>query len=147
MQGDNSLFWGGGAPPPLGVSSAPPSDPARAPRSPPAQRRVQPPWEHQRTDGSGIADVIGTVVESTRPTRLVTTWAPPDDTDPEHESRVTFDIEEHDDIVRLTVTHEDLRDEDERAAAASGWAAVLSNLKSLLETGSPLPQEPWLVNR
>lgn len=29
--------------------------------------------------------------------------------------------------------------------AANGWAAVLSNLKSLLETGSPLPQKPWLM--
>ena len=104
-------------------------------------------WEHQRTDGSGIADVVGTVVESAAPTRLVTTWAPPGDTDPDHESRVTFDIEAHSEIVRLTVTHENLRDEEERAAAASGWAAVLSNLKSLLETGSPLPQEPWLVGR
>lgn len=103
-------------------------------------------WEHQRTDGSGIADVVGTVVESDPPTRLVTTWAPPDDTDHEHETRVTFAIEQHGDIVRLTVTHEDLANEAERAGVASGWAAVLSNLKSLLETGTPLPQEPWLVS-
>ncbi|WP_258314463.1 hypothetical protein [Streptomyces sp. Act143] len=27
----------------------------------------------------------------------------------------------------------------------SYWSAVLSPLKSLLETVSPLPQEPWLV--
>ncbi|WP_322741069.1 SRPBCC domain-containing protein [Streptomyces hygroscopicus] len=79
-------------------------------------------------------------------TRLVTTWAAP-----EHEahedkySRVTFDIQPHGDIVGLTVTHEDLVDEAERAQAAGGWAAVLSNLKSLIETGSPLPQEPWLL--
>ncbi len=32
-------------------------------------------WEHQRVDASGIADVTGTVVESSPPTRLVTTWA------------------------------------------------------------------------
>ena len=62
-------------------------------------------------------------------------------------SRVTFEIEQHADIVRLQVTHEDLADEAERAGAAAGWAAVLSNLKSLLETGTPLPQEPWLVGR
>jgi uncharacterized protein YndB with AHSA1/START domain/DNA-binding transcriptional ArsR family regulator len=100
-------------------------------------------WEHQRTDGSGVADVVGTVVECTRPTRLVTTWAPPDDE--ARVSRVTFDIEQYADIVRLRVTHDDLADEEERAGAAAGWAAVLSNLKSLLETGSPLPQEPWSV--
>lgn len=28
-------------------------------------------WAHQRTDGSGISDVLGMVVESTPPTRLV----------------------------------------------------------------------------
>ncbi|MGW7272348.1 ArsR/SmtB family transcription factor [Streptomyces sp. NPDC054864] len=104
------------------------------------------PWEHRRTDGSGIADVVGEVVESTPPSRLVTTWAdpntPPTSADP---SQVTFDIEPYGGIVRLTVTHENLADEAERDAAASGWAAVLSNLKSLLETGSPLPDEPWLV--
>ncbi|WP_409474199.1 ArsR/SmtB family transcription factor [Streptomyces sp. HC307] len=103
-------------------------------------------WEHVRTDGSGIADVVGTVTESERPTRLVTTWAAPEDeSDADKHSRVTFDIQPHGDIVRLTVTHENLADEAERADAASGWAAVLSNLKSLLETGSPLPEEPWLV--
>ncbi|GGZ00781.1 hypothetical protein GCM10010365_19500 [Streptomyces poonensis] len=103
-------------------------------------------WEHVRTDGSGIADVVGTVVESERPTRLVTDWADPGDEDrPDRWSRVTFDIRPHADIVRLTVTHENLPDENERAEAAAGWAAVLSNLKSLLETGSPLPQEPWSV--
>jgi hypothetical protein len=37
------------------------------------------------------------------------------------------------------VTHEDLADDTELRDAASGWSAVLSNLKTLLETGSPLP--------
>ena len=99
-------------------------------------------WEHQRTDGSCIADVIGEVVESVAPKRLVTTWADPGH--PSHDpSQVTFEIERYGDIVRLTVTHENLADDTEREAAASGWAAVLSNLKSFLETGGPLPQEPW----
>ncbi|MFI1255119.1 ArsR/SmtB family transcription factor [Streptomyces netropsis] len=103
------------------------------------------PWEHRRTDGSGIADVVGTVVESEAPTRLVTTWADPRAEQSGEPSRVTFDIQPYGEIVRLTVTHENLADEAEREAAAAGWAAVLSNLKSLLETGSVLPQEPWLV--
>ncbi|GAA2251636.1 hypothetical protein GCM10010145_19130 [Streptomyces ruber] len=103
-------------------------------------------WEHVRTDGSGVADVVGTVVESGRPTRLVTTWADPaDEAAADRHSRVTFDITPHADIVRLTVTHEDLADEAEREQAAAGWAAVLSNLKTLLETGAPLPQDPWNV--
>lgn len=103
-------------------------------------------WEHVRTDGSGVADVVGTVVSSERPTRLVTTWAAPEGEGSEDEcSRVTFDIQPHEDIVRLTVTHEDLSGEGELADVSTGWPAVLSNLKSLLETGGPLPQEPWLV--
>jgi uncharacterized protein YndB with AHSA1/START domain/DNA-binding transcriptional ArsR family regulator len=103
-------------------------------------------WEHVRTDGSGIADVVGEVIESERPTRLVTTWAAPEDEGrKDRYSKVTFDVQPHADIVKLTVTHEDLADETARADAAGGWAAVLSNLKSLLETGSPLPQEPWLM--
>jgi uncharacterized protein YndB with AHSA1/START domain/DNA-binding transcriptional ArsR family regulator len=104
-------------------------------------------WAHQRTDGSGIADVVGTVVESTPPTRLVNTWADPNAESAEPGapgvSRVTFEIEPYREIVRLTVTHEDLADEAERNEAAGGWAAVLSNLKSLLETGHVLPQAPW----
>jgi len=106
--------------------------------------RVGSQWEHQRLDGSGVADVVGRVVESTPPARLVTTWASPTARDGA-ESRVTFDIEPHGDIVRLTVTHDDLADEEELRDASRGWSAVLSNLKSLLETGSPLPQEPWLL--
>lgn len=98
-------------------------------------------WEHRRTDGSDVADVVGEVVESDPPRRLVTTWSAPDEE--AEPSRVTFDIEPYRGIVRLTVTHEDLVDEAARAGAAAGWAAVLSNLKSLLETGHPLPQAPW----
>ncbi|MEU0599881.1 metalloregulator ArsR/SmtB family transcription factor [Streptomyces sp. NPDC006393] len=105
-------------------------------------------WEHVRTDGSGIADAVGTVVAADRPTRLVTTWAAPENADREEShSRVTFDIRPHGDIVRLTVTHENLRDEQELADVSGGWPAVLSNLKSLMETGTPLPQEPWLMAR
>ncbi|MGH9135193.1 MAG: ArsR/SmtB family transcription factor [Ilumatobacteraceae bacterium] len=101
-------------------------------------------WKHQRIDGSGIADVVGTVVESSPPKRLVSTWAlPGDDTDDDLASRVTFDIEPYGEIVRLTVTHENLADDAERDEAARGWAAVMSNLKSLLETGHVLPQAPW----
>ncbi|MEJ7584257.1 MAG: SRPBCC domain-containing protein [Acidimicrobiales bacterium] len=100
-------------------------------------------WEHQRTDGSHTADVVGRVLESVEPQRLVTTWAEPGGGGHEEPSRVTFDIESHGGIVRLTVTHEDLADDADRADSAAGWAAVLSNLKSFLETGHALPQPPW----
>jgi uncharacterized protein YndB with AHSA1/START domain/DNA-binding transcriptional ArsR family regulator len=99
-------------------------------------------WEHQRTDGSGIADVVGTVVETDPPRRLVITFGGPEDT-AAGPSQVAFDIEAHEDIVRLTVTHENLADQAEYEAASAGWPAVLANLKSLLETGHVMPQPPW----
>jgi uncharacterized protein YndB with AHSA1/START domain len=104
-------------------------------------------WEHRRTDGSGIADVVGTVVESVAPSRLVFTWAAPDEERPAGPSRVSFDLEPYGQIVRLTVTHENLADEAERDEAAGGWAAVLSNLKSIIETGHTLPEAPWEMSR
>ena len=102
-------------------------------------------WEHRRTDGSGIADCLGTVIESVPPTSLVTTWEDPTAATPVEPSRVTFTVEQHGSIVRLTVTHEHLPDAAARDLAAQGWAAVLSNLKSFLETGHVLPDTPWLM--
>jgi uncharacterized protein YndB with AHSA1/START domain/DNA-binding transcriptional ArsR family regulator len=105
--------------------------------------KVGSPWEHQRTDGSGIPDVVGTVIEAEFPRRLVITFAGPGADTPGGPSRVTFEIESHGKIVRLTVTHENLADQAEYDAASAGWPAVLANLKSLLETGHVLPQAPW----
>lgn len=57
----------------------------------------------------------------------------------ERRSQVAFDIEPHDDQVKLTVTH----DFDPAGALYSmccqGWPTVLSSLKTFLETGEPLP--------
>jgi uncharacterized protein YndB with AHSA1/START domain/DNA-binding transcriptional ArsR family regulator len=100
-------------------------------------------WEHRRTDGSDIADVVGTVLESSPPRRLVMTFAEPDDERVDEPTRVTFDIEPYHEIVRLTVVHENFPTRDDHDAAAAGWPAVLANLKSLLETGHVLPQAPW----
>ena len=103
--------------------------------------QVGSPWEHRRTDGSGTADVVGEVLEASPPNRLVTTFA--DAGSPEVKTRVSYAIEPFGAIVRLTVTHEDLPDAEQAELAASGWSAVLSNLKSLLETGHVLPETPW----
>jgi uncharacterized protein YndB with AHSA1/START domain/DNA-binding transcriptional ArsR family regulator len=100
-------------------------------------------WEHQRTDGSGIADVVGTVLETVPPRHLVITFGGQGAEPAEGPSRVTFDIESYGEIVRLTVMHENLADQAEYEAASAGWPAVLANLKSLMETGQPLPQAPW----
>lgn len=101
-------------------------------------------WEHRRVDGSGAVDVVGKVIESEPPTRLAITFEDSPDTEPSREpSLVTFLVEEHQDIVRLTVTHENLPNEDMLKGISDGWPAVLANLKSLLETGEVLPQAPW----
>lgn len=100
-------------------------------------------WEHRRTDGSGVADVVGTVVEHTRPERLVLTWAVPDEERPEGPSTVTVDLKPFGGTVQLTVTHENLRDDAERSAVAGGWSMVLSHLKTYLETGKPLSLPAW----
>jgi uncharacterized protein YndB with AHSA1/START domain len=99
-------------------------------------------WEHQRADEAHTVDLVGTVVESKPPHRLVLTWGRPKDADdPSKHSRVSFDIEPHGQLVRLTVTHEDLeKDEPMLAGISDGWPRILSNLKTLLETGRALPQ-------
>jgi len=105
--------------------------------------QVGSPWEHRRTDGSGIADVTGTVLESVAPRRLTMTFDAPGGTPPSGPSTVTFDIEPYHEIVRLTVTHENLPDDEAFEAASAGWPSVCANLKSLLETGHVLPRAPW----
>lgn len=98
-------------------------------------------WEHQRADETHVVDLVGKVVESSPPRRLVLTWARPQDAqDAAKHSRVTFDIEPQGArLVRLTVAHEDLKDDAKMLAGiSSGWPMVLSNLKTLLETGRPL---------
>ncbi len=100
-------------------------------------------WEHRRVDGSGIADVVGTVLEATPPRRLTMTFDAPGETPPGGPSTVTFDIEPYHEIVRLTVTHVNLPDDEAYNAVSAGWPAVCANLKSLLETGHVLPRAPW----
>jgi uncharacterized protein YndB with AHSA1/START domain/DNA-binding transcriptional ArsR family regulator len=101
------------------------------------------PWVHRRADGSGIDDVAGTVLESDPPRRLAMTFDAPGDPPPGGPSRVTFDIEPFHEIVRLTVTHENLAGDQALEAISAGWPAVFANLKSLLETGHVLPRAPW----
>lgn len=99
-------------------------------------------WEHRRVDGSGAVDVVGRVLETEPPTRLVITFDDVPDAEREP-SVVTFLVEPHHDIVRLTVTHEKLPNLEMLGGISQGWPAVLANLKSLLETGDVLPQAPW----
>lgn len=61
----------------------------------------------------------------------------------EPRSTVTFRIEPSGDTVKLTVVHGDL-DPDGlmKGMIAEGWPALISSLKSLLETGEELPEPP-----
>jgi uncharacterized protein YndB with AHSA1/START domain/DNA-binding transcriptional ArsR family regulator len=56
-------------------------------------------------------------------------------------SKVTFEIEPFGELVKLTVVHDGFAPDSVVASMVShGWPRVLSNLKTLLETGATLPE-------
>jgi uncharacterized protein YndB with AHSA1/START domain len=97
-------------------------------------------WKHIRDNEEHTVNLVGKVVEVDPPSRLVVTWANDSQkADPAAYSRVTFDVVEYQDMVRLTVTHDDLVAGSGMAnGVGRGWPLVLSSLKSYLETGSAL---------
>lgn len=97
-------------------------------------------WEHIRANDQRTVELVGKVVEVTPPKRLVMTWTnASQEADLDSYSRVTFDIEEYEDMVRLTVAHDDLIAGGGMAKGVTkGWPLVLSSLKSFLETGRGL---------
>jgi DNA-binding transcriptional ArsR family regulator len=59
----------------------------------------------------------------------------------ERRTKVTFDIEPTGPAVKLTVTHDDFQPGSALLDGFSqGWPAIISSLKTLLESGEPLPQ-------
>ena len=59
----------------------------------------------------------------------------------EGHSRLTYELEPKGDSVKLTLIHEiDRPDSKLIGATSTGWPAILSSLKSLLETGEPLEE-------
>lgn len=98
-------------------------------------------WEHVSADGKRTVKIVGKVLECAPNKRLVLTWAEvADAADAAKHSRVSMDIETvGDNMVRLTVTHDELQPESKMARdIAQGWPRVLSSMKSFLETGRPL---------
>ena len=98
--------------------------------------------------------VDGEVLEADPPRRLVQTWRMLMDPTAAAEgfSRLTYEIEGpgSDGVCRLTVTHElagmttlyamTAGDNEFGAMGGGGWPWVLSDLKTLLETGEPFPK-------
>jgi uncharacterized protein YndB with AHSA1/START domain len=100
-----------------------------------------------RAGGAPEVAVDGEVLEADAPRRLVLTWRMLMDEEMAKEgfTRLTYEIDEQEGgVSRLTLTH-DLTGAPQLAAvvagkfeaegAGGGWAWVLSDLKSLLETG------------
>ena len=59
----------------------------------------------------------------------------------EGDSRMTLELEEQRDTVKLTLIHQMDRPHSKLMAGVStGWRVILSSLKSLLENGEPLEQ-------
>lgn len=95
-------------------------------------------WEHVTVDGRRTVKLVGQVLESAPPKRLVLTWADAADAaDPSRHSRVAIDIETVGGMVRVSVTHDHITP-DWLPKIVNGWPRVLSSLKSFLETGRPL---------
>ena len=97
-------------------------------------------WEHVRANDQRKVELVGKVIEVSSPSRLVISWANASQaSDPSAHSRVTFEIEEYEEMVKLTVTHDELEAGSGMAKGISkGWPVVLSSLKSYLETGRAL---------
>jgi len=83
---------------------------------------------------------VGVVLEYDPPRRLSYTFHPLHEKH-QHEkpSRVTFELEQQEDQVKLTVVHDEFEPGSKVFESISeGWPLVLSSLKSFLETGRVL---------
>lgn len=98
--------------------------------------KVGSPWQLVFADGR-VAD-SGEIVECSPPRRLVLKWRNEFRPELKEEgySRCVIEIESVDAASKLTITHSIERDGSKFIGAVSGgWPLILSNLKSLLETG------------
>lgn len=95
-------------------------------------------WQMLFDDGR-VAD-RGVVLEADAPKRLVLRWRNmwKPEYEAEGDSLCTITLEPADDAVKLQVVHEMERENSGLIqAVGGGWPKILSNLKSLLETGKP----------
>ena len=93
--------------------------------------------------------VEGKVLVSDPPRRLAYTWYNrKEEAKGEGTSRVTFDLEPRGNVVKLTVTHDELGEDGKTLRDISGgWPLVIASLKSMLETGKPLPADVLALSK
>jgi uncharacterized protein YndB with AHSA1/START domain len=102
------------------------------------------PWKLSYPDGR-ITDT-GEILDIDPPRRMVIRWQ--NEWKPELQaegpSRCTIELEPTGGAVKLTITHEiDRPDSKLIVAVSGGWPKVISNLKSLLETGATVLGDPY----
>jgi len=88
----------------------------------------------------------GEIVEAEPPRRLVIRWQNQikPELKAEGESLCTMELEPSGTAVKLSITHTIEREPSKFIEAVSGgWPKVISNLKSLLETGSAVLHDPY----
>ena len=107
--------------------------------------------QEMRDAGAPDVAIDGEVIEADPPHKLVLSWRMVMDEGLAEEgfTRLTYEIEEpQEGLTKLTLIHELdgaprlaalLRGDFESEGAGGGWAWVLSDLKTLLETGESLP--------
>ncbi|PLT33150.1 SRPBCC family protein [Bacillus sp. V5-8f] len=95
---------------------------------------------------NGMVSDYGNVLKYEPQSLLSFTWTYKGDNTPRQSpTRVTFTLKPMDKTVKLTLKHENLlaadfvENDDTFEGYNNGWPAVLSNLKSFLETGETLP--------
>jgi uncharacterized protein YndB with AHSA1/START domain len=101
-------------------------------------------WKLAYPDGR-VTDV-GEIAEVDPQRRLVIRWRHQDQPElrAEGESRCTLELESGGSAVRLSLTHTIEHEHSKLiAAVTTAWPMVISNLKSLLETGSIVLQTPF----
>jgi uncharacterized protein YndB with AHSA1/START domain len=90
---------------------------------------------------NGTTTDVGEIIESDPPRRLSYTFKHVLDDELRNEapSKVVFMLEPHGKLVKLTLTHEGFAEGSKLLDGVSkGWPAILSSLKSLLESGTAL---------
>ena len=94
---------------------------------------------------NGTTTDVGEILEVDRPRRLSYTFhhVLSEAARRERPTKVVFNLEPHGKLVKLTLTHEDFEAGSVILDGISkGWPAILSSLKSLLESGTALAIPP-----